>query len=240
MATFRHQPTGKRFFFVHIPRTAGRYVEANLLSFNDYLWDDLDHRRKKCWSKKYGTIQTSRRDDPNAIKMYDSVGGIEIAHFHKDYYEKYLDIEDIPHVSIVRNPIDRFISASHFISRVFGEESQNLVENEEGFRYVMKNFPYPESPGWFRPQVRYITNQTHVWKFEDGLGEEFVSWLSGIVGVDLEFHGDVEYPVASDEGNKLKKTPKLIHNLKILYKKDFEQFYSQLATSLKEGAEAHA
>ena len=30
MATFRHEPTGKRFLFIHIPRTGGRYVGGNL------------------------------------------------------------------------------------------------------------------------------------------------------------------------------------------------------------------
>ena len=30
MATFKHLPTGKRFLFIHIPRTAGRYIGENL------------------------------------------------------------------------------------------------------------------------------------------------------------------------------------------------------------------
>ena len=40
MATFRHKPTGKRFLFVHIPRTGGRFVEANFLRLNEIWWDD--------------------------------------------------------------------------------------------------------------------------------------------------------------------------------------------------------
>ena len=30
MPTFTHTPTEKKVFFAHIPRTAGRYVDANL------------------------------------------------------------------------------------------------------------------------------------------------------------------------------------------------------------------
>ena len=30
MPTFVHKDTGKKVFFAHIPRTAGRFVEANL------------------------------------------------------------------------------------------------------------------------------------------------------------------------------------------------------------------
>ena len=41
MPSFRHEPSGKRFFFAHIPRTAGRYVEANILgNDNQIAWYD--------------------------------------------------------------------------------------------------------------------------------------------------------------------------------------------------------
>jgi len=42
MPTFTHKPTGKRVFFAHIPRTAGRYVEANLLWKNECDWDEIN------------------------------------------------------------------------------------------------------------------------------------------------------------------------------------------------------
>ena len=35
MATFKQESTGKRFYFVHIPRTAGRFIETNLMVNND-------------------------------------------------------------------------------------------------------------------------------------------------------------------------------------------------------------
>ena len=30
MCTFRHIPTDKRFFFIHIPRTACRFLQENI------------------------------------------------------------------------------------------------------------------------------------------------------------------------------------------------------------------
>ena len=51
------------------------------------------------------------------------------------------------------------------------------------------------------------------------------------MGVDLEFDEDIEYPKSRDEGNKLKKTPKLIHNLRQLYRKDIELYYPELEAS---------
>ena len=207
MPTFKHS-SGKRVFFAHIPRTAGRFVEANL-SKNDFKWDDahLD----------------------NGKGIMSIVNGFEVAHYHRDHYMKYLDVKDIPHFSIVRNPIDRFISASIYIKRFCGDKAQEGVEDKNSFLYVLKSIPHRQSLNWFRPQIDFLRSDTHIWKFEDGFGEDFVSWLSGIVGIDLEFTDDVEYAVAPDEGNKLEKTPQLIDTLIHFYKQDIEQFYPELA-----------
>ena len=211
MPTLKNKSTGKRVFFAHIPRTAGRYVEANLLYENNFQWDDD-------W-ESLGMVEN----------IYYPHEGIELAHFHREYYEQYLDVEGIPHFSIVRNPINRFIGASIYIKRMYGDDCQELMEDPMLFFSMLENFPLTEAANWYRPQVDFIRSDTQVWKFENGFGEDFVSWLSGIVGVDLEFNEDVKYPIASDEGNKLEKTPKLIHNLKQLYRKDIEQFYPELA-----------
>ena len=207
MPTFKHS-SGKRVFFAHIPRTAGRFVEANL-SKNDFKWDDVHL--------------------DNGKGIMSIVNGFEVAHYHRDHYMKYLDVKDIPHFSIVRNPIDRFISASIYIKRFCGDKAQEGVEDKNSFLYVLKSIPYRQSINWYRPQIDILRSDTHIWKFEDGFGEDFVSWLSGIVGIDLEFTDDVEYAVAPDEGNKLEKTPQLIDTLTHFYKQDIEQFYPELA-----------
>ena len=100
MSTFRHEPSGKRFLFVHIPRTAGRFFEQNLLNVNNFVWDDK----------------------VDIDRQYKSIDGVELAHFHREYYEKYLDVEGIPHITIVRNPIERFISCSIFLTELYGED----------------------------------------------------------------------------------------------------------------------
>ena len=85
------------------------------------------------------------------------------------------------------------------------------------------------SANWFMPQVEFMTDRTKIWKFEDSMGDNFVEWLGNLIGVKLKFDEDIEYPKANDEGNKLDKTPKLIDNVKQLYRKDIEQFYPELA-----------
>ena len=84
-----------------------------------------------------------------------------------------------------------------------------------------------ESANWFRPMVDFIREDTKIWRFEDGFGDDFVKWLGDIIGVELKFH-DLEYPKQKDEHNKLDLTPKLIENLRQLYRKDIERFYPDI------------
>ena len=87
----------------------------------------------------------------------------------------------------------------------------------------------PESSNWYRSQMDFLTEETQIWRFEDGFKDEFVSWLGGTIGVDLEFQEDLPYLTAPDEGVKLKPTPKLLNNLRNLYRKEIELYYPELA-----------
>ena len=204
MPNFVHKDTGKRVFFAHIPRTAGRFVEANLL-LNGFEWVEkhLDTGR--------GTMSI--------------VNDIEIAHYHRDHYQKYLKIEkDTPQFTIVRNPITRFMSASWYFKR-YGDFIQSDLEDPEMFRDIFYGIPFAITRHWYRPQVDFLSDQTKIWKFEYGLGQEFISWLSSIVGMNLKLYENVEYFKVSDEGNKLIRTQRLEDNIREVYRKDFEVLY---------------
>ena len=212
MPTFTHTPTGKKVLFAHIPRTAGRYVDANLLWRNNFTWDEID------------------LDTGNGVMTV--LHGEEIAHWHKDLYEEHLNVKDIPNFSIVRNPVDRFISGSIYLKRLYGNDSQEQFEDPHLFFSMIANIPLVDpsfSANWFRSQVDFMNDKTKIWKYEDGMGENFVNWLGDLIGVDLKFDEDIDYPKSKDEGNKLDKTPQIIDNVKQLYRKDIEQFYPELA-----------
>ena len=212
MPTFTHTPTGKKVFFAHIPRTAGRYVDANLLWRNNFTWDEID------------------LDTGNGVMTV--LHGEEIAHWHKDLYEEHLNVKDIPNFSNVRNPVDRFISGSIYLKRLYGNDSQEQFEDPHLFFSMIANIPLVDpsfSANWFRSQVDFMNDKTKIWKYEDGMGENFVNWLGDLIGVDLKFDEDIDYPKSKDEGNKLDKTPQIIDNVKQLYRKDIEQFYPELA-----------
>ena len=198
MPTYKHLPTGKRFLFIHIPRTAGRFLEENF---------------------KYNGFQDEH-------EIWNSIDGIEVAHFHRELYEKYLDVKGIPHITIVRNPIDRFFSASIFLKRIYGE-CQEEMEDAMMFYSMLDNFPLSQGINWFRSQLDFISEETNVWKFEDGFGIDFNNWMSQILGVEFQVK-DVPYKeLTTNESNKLERSAKLIHNVGNLYRKDIEQLYSQ-------------
>ena len=200
MPTYKHLPTGKRFLFIHIPRTAGRFLEENF---------------------KYNGLQVE-------CEIWNSIDGIEVAHFHRELYEKYLDVKGIPHITIVRNPIDRFFSASIFLKRIYGE-CQEEMEDVMMFYSMLDNFPLSQGINWFRSQLDFISEETNVWKFEDGFGIDFNNWMSQILGVEFQVK-DVPYKeLTTNESNKLERSAKLIDNITSLYRKDIEQLYPKLA-----------
>ena len=210
MSTFKHEPTGKRFFFIHIPRTAGRFFEQNLLKVNNFVWDDK----------------------VNIDRQYKSIDGVELAHFHREYYEKYLDVEGIPHITIVRNPIDRFISCSIFLRKLYGDDIDEMLEDEMYFYSMIQNYPLSQSVNWFRSQLDFISDKTHIWKFENGFGDDFAKWVTHILEMDIMIKADVQVDkLPTNESRKVKRSAKLIDNVRNLYRRDIETLYPELAPS---------
>ena len=194
----------QRFHFIHIPRTAGRFVEA-IIEDNNF--------------KLEGNF-------PNVIE------GVELIHLHRDLYEKYFDLKGIPNITIIRNPIDRFFSCSIFLKRMYGNDIQETMEDPMMFSMMLQNFPLTQAVNWFRPLSDFITEDTYIWKFENGFKKEFEEWISDVVDFPFTVR-DVPYEkLSTDETNKLNKSDRLIENIKQFWREDIEQFYPELATSL--------
>ena len=212
MATYKHS-SGKRFLFVHIPRTGGRFIEVNLEK-NGWEVEPID---------QYGIPHY----------QHSFIEDCEIAHFHRDLYEKYCDIEGIEQIAVVRNPVDKFFSASTYLITVYGKEIQEKLEDYDEMVSIIENFPMSETLSWWRPQVDFVTDTTHIWKFENGLGTDFGDWLGEKLGVPFEIDKYANYAMNRYEGSfKLDRTPKLIDNICKFWREDIEQFYPELATPL--------
>ena len=212
MATYKHS-SGKRFLLVHIPRTGGRFIEVNLEK-NGWEVEPID---------EYGIPHY----------QHSFIEDCEIAHFHRDLYEKYCDIEGIEQIAVVRNPIDKFFSASTYLITLYGKEILEILEDYDEMVSIIKNFPMPETLSWWRPQVDFVTDTTHIWKFEDRLGTDFGNWVGEKLGVPFEIDKYANYAMNRYEGSlKLDRTPKLIDNITKFWREDIEQFYPELATPL--------
>ena len=199
-----YKQEAQRFHFIHIPRTAGRFVEAVIEDNNFKLEGNF----------------------PNVIE------GVELIHLHRDLYEKYFDLKGIPNITIIRNPIDRFFSCSIFLKRMYGNDIQETMEDPMMFSMMLQNFPLTQAVNWFRPLSDFITEDTYIWKFENGFKKEFEEWISDIVDFPFTVR-DVPYEkLSTNETNKLNKSDRLIENIKQFWREDIEQFYPELATSL--------
>ena len=186
MPSYRHKDTGKRFFFIHIPKTAGRFLQENF---------------------KLNGFEPEQN-------IWDWIDGIETAHFHRELYQKHLNIKDIKHITIVRDPLQRYLS--------------------------LKTHNYPDSENWLRPQVDYVTEETNIWKFEDGFDEKFSTWLSEVLEIHIkikELDSDYTY---NEKGQKLfleykdpnykkiESTDEIVTHVKSFYQEDYKVWYNSL------------
>ena len=115
---------------------------------------------------------------------------------------------------------------------MYGNDIQETMEDPMMFSMMLQNFPLTQAVNWFRPLSDFITEDTYIWKFENGFKKEFEEWISNIV--DFPFNvRDVPYEkLSTNETNKLNKSDRLIENIKQFWREDIEQFYPELATSL--------
>ena len=118
---------------------------------------------------------------------------------------------------------------------MYGDDIQEAMEDPIMFGTMIQNFPLPEihtPPSWLSPQLDFLTEETHIWRFEDGFKEEFGEWMSEVLGVPFTVR-DVPYKkLETDETNKLDRSAKLIDNIRQFWREDIEQFYPELATPL--------
>ena len=204
MPTFNN--SRQRFFFIHIPRTAGRHF--------------------------YELIKS------NGFEQEENENDIVISHYDREFYEKCLNIKYLPHISIIRNPIDRFFGSSFLLRKTYGKNIDFMLENINDFYTLLDNFwvgdslngtlstdPIDNMVKWFRPQSDYISPDTKIWKYEDGFDENFADWISEILKINFKIN-DVTYPkLKINENDKVDRNARLIDNIKEYYKHDIHKYY---------------
>jgi hypothetical protein len=156
---------------------------------------------------------------------YDWVWGQECCHWTRTTYESLFkeDLkETMPHFGIVRDPLERYLSM----------KSYEIYPDDWSF------FRVPAAQ-WYRPMVDYVRDDTQIWKFEDGFGDEFQEWMRVLLD-DKEFtlydpplylkegkpyskHSMLEYK--HPDYKKIEKTRNIEEYVKTKYADDLTRWY---------------
>jgi hypothetical protein len=191
----------KSCYFIHIPRTAGRHVSS--------LFDNTDG--VQC---KYHKICEER--------LY----GIDVTHLHHPLFESICP-DDIPHITVVRNPYDKIFSSLRNMNSMHSVDCDLIMKDEfDCFKYIFEEIlDRSFHNNWFLPQYKFISPNTHVWKYEWGFGKNFQRWVQKKTGIKLniskteykKFDGETE-----DKSYFLSKESQ--RNIKKFYLKDYNKF----------------
>ena len=157
----------KDIYFVHIPRTGGRYVHR-LLNENNY------------------TVTVGFN---NFFKQK------EIAHLSYPDYEIYLNFMRCVKFTIVRNPLDRFISAISNDIAMNERTLEKILSNQESLNNHLNNTIFNDSSNWYTPQINFLNKEVKIYRFENSLGPVFNKWLTDNLNLKItkEYHDKYDY-----------------------------------------------
>jgi len=140
----------KQIQFVHIPRTGGRYV-SHIINENNYycLWQNFNFSYKN-------------KDVPHLSYPENTF------FYHFTPFKKF---------SIIRDPVDRFMSGLRVANKVNEEKINSIFKNQESFDEFINICRLEDSSNFFLPQVNFLDYKTKLWRFENKFENNFYKWL---------------------------------------------------------------
>jgi len=186
-------------FFVHIPRTAGRYV-SNLFINNNFKSIQLD--------------------------SYEKYNGIEERHLHHDLLKCFDKYNKSKKFTIIRNPLERFISSVTIdmgLNKNHKSFDFSLIENI--IEYVdLNKSRYSFHNNWFRSQHEFISKDCKIWRYEDGFGDSFVKFIKNSFNIKIELC-EVNWKHSYDDVfEKINITQEIKKAIKKIYSEDYRIF----------------
>lgn len=175
MPLFSNYGKDQKVFFAHIPRTGGRSVTA-LFKRGNFFEADL------CSTECETEEDIKLGFKPERFFYGDT--GVEFSHLCYDLYWDLVDISSIPSFTVVRNPINRFLSYVNYW-RTGPDSLINLLKSEQEIVNFFNN-PKILSDFFLKPQWKYCNKNIKVWKYESGLGDNFVDWLNNKFNLTLK------------------------------------------------------
>ena len=188
-------------YFIHIPRTGGRYVSSLFESVSNINCEHHKIHQKRIY-------------------------GIDVTHLHYPLYNDLLHVNDLPHITVVRNPFDKFnscIANMHKIHEIDYNLKLNSYENFLDFVNIEISIQSYHN-NWFLPQNMFVSPKTHIWKYEWGFDKKFVTWVFNKTKIKLTLQ-DVNYEKFDGETKEKYILDGRIKNyIKKFYKKDYKKF----------------
>jgi len=185
-----------KVYFIHIPRTAGRFL-FNLLELNN---------------------QTIEVSDFSILFR-----GKESPHLTYPEHCLYTNHRSLERFCIVRDPVDRFISMIKGSWLFDQEKIDKMFSSQSYFDETVSNLCLNVDGNWFIPQINFIDYKTKIWRFEDNLDNKFFDWLWYNFNIKIiKFNDKHNAKVGESNRNDVILNSKQIGYIKDYYYKDYK------------------
>ena len=187
-----------KVFFVHIPRTGGRYV-INLFMRNGFEFLSCD---------KFGFVK-----------------GVDQRHLHHDLLKNFNSYINNKKLTIIRDPLSRFVSAASVDMNINKNKHKfklNTVDNViEYIKFQQERYSY--CTNWFKPQHEFISDDCFIWRYEDDFKKDFTNFIYKNFKVNLIVAEKISpWKVYYDYCPKIKVTKPIEKAIKMVYEKDYQ------------------
>jgi len=183
-----------KVYFIHIPRTAGGFLQDSLLLNN------------------------------HEVKLFNfniTFKGKEVPHLTYPEYCQFINHRAFKKFCIVRDPVDRFLSMAKDTWILDEEQLDKMFKDQSYFDQVINDICLNKDSNWFVPQNNFIDYKTKVWRFEDKFNVEFTDWLLHNFNIKITNVADKTNYLNSNI-NKITLNNKQLGYIKDYYYKDYK------------------
>ena len=181
-------------YFIHIPRTAGRFLHESLELSN------------------------------NKVQLFNFnvlFKGKEAPHLTYPEYCQFTHYRFFKKFCIVRDPVDRFISMAKGTWMLDEEKINKMFSSQSCFDEAVSNLCLNGNTNWFVPQINFIDYDTKIWRFEDNFNSEFIDWLLYNFDIKITNLAD-KLNFVNSNTNNVTLNNKQIGYIKNYYYKDYK------------------
>jgi len=161
----------KYVYFVHIPRTAGRFVSNIFKQDNNYL----------TYLSRFNCLYAGEDLPHLTYPKYLDLDKIFI-----DYNGSGFKMNNIPHFTVVRDPFNKFKSEMKSVLKTKNDLNFILKCNKDSLKNFLDLHIKNNSINWHISQSSFVSVITKIWKFENGFGINFINWVKKNFNFDIK------------------------------------------------------